>query len=66
MKKYYKWIVVACTIALFVTIVVASFYIYAPDSHQSQLKPGIAQNEIPDGVDTTVVFENVNVIPMDS
>jgi hypothetical protein len=47
-------------------IIMAAIYIYVPDTHKHWVKPGISQEEIPAGVNTSVVFKNVNVIPMDS
>jgi hypothetical protein len=35
-------------------------------THQSWVRPRISQKKISAGVNTTVVFVNVNVIPMDS
>ncbi len=67
MKTVLKWIGIAVVIvAALVIIALAVLYIYEPDLRSAWVKPGIAQGEIPPGVDTSVVFENVNVIPMDS
>jgi hypothetical protein len=65
LKTVLKWIGIAAVIALALGIIVyASFYIYDPGICWP--KPGIPQGKIPAGVDTSIVFENVNVIPMDS
>ena len=67
MRTVLKWIGIAAVIVVaLVIIAVAAIYIYMPDSHFAWVKPGIAQGKIPDGVETSVVFRNVNVIPMDS
>ncbi len=67
MKKVLKWIGIAAVfvVALFI-IAYLALYIYMPESSEGWVKSGITQEEIPAGVDTSVVFENVNVIPMDS
>ena len=65
MKTVLKWIGIAAVVALVLGIVVySSFYIYDPGICWP--KPGIPQGKIPAGVDTSIVFENVTVIPMDS
>ncbi len=67
MKIFLKWFgIVSVIIAALILIVEAARYIYEPQSHAGWVKPGIAQAEIPAGVDTPVVFENVTVIPMNS
>ena len=67
MKSVFKWIGIAAAIlVVLVIIILAAAYIYVPDLHKQWVKPGIAQRKIPAGVDTSVVFENVTVIPMDS
>ena len=67
MKTILKWIGIAAVIAAALAIIaLAVLYIYEPDLRSAWVKPGITQGEIPAGVDTSVVFENVNVIPMDS
>ena len=67
MKTVLKWIGIAAVVVVaLVIIVVAVAYIYNPRAHFAWVKPGIAQEKIPAGVDKSVVFENVNVIPMDS
>lgn len=65
--KALKWmgIVIGVLVALVIIAFVAR-HIYDPVTHQSWVKPGISQKEIPAGVNTSVVFVNVNVIPMDS
>jgi len=67
MNTVVKWIgaIVVIVVAL-VIIILAAAYIYVPDLHKQWVKPGIAQRKIPTGVDTSVVIENVTVIPMDS
>ena len=67
MKTVLKWIGIAAVIVVALVIIVAgALYIYVPDLHKQWVKPGISQEEIPAGVDTSVVFENVTIIPMDS
>ena len=67
MKNVLKWVGVAAVIVLaFVIVALAALYIYESDLRSAWVKPGIDQEEIPAGVDTPVVFENVTVIPMDS
>jgi len=67
MKTFLKWIGIAVVIvAALAIIALAVLYIYEPDLRSAWVKPGIPQGEIPTGVDTSVVFENVTVIPMDS
>ncbi len=67
MKTFLKWIGIALVIvAALAIIALAVLYIYEPDLRSAWVKPGIPQGEIPTGVDTSVVFENVTVIPMDS
>jgi hypothetical protein len=65
MKKALKWIGIAAAILVALGIIAyVALYIYDPGV--GWVKPGIAQEEIPAGVDTSVVIENVTVIPMDS
>ena len=65
--KVLKWIgIVAVVVLALVTFTYAALYIYMPESSEGWVKSGISQKEIPEGVDTSVVFENVTVIPMDS
>jgi hypothetical protein len=67
MKTVLKWIGIAAVIVVALVIIAAgALYIYEPDLRGGWVKTGIAQDEIPAGVDTSVVFENVTVIPMDS
>ena len=67
MKKAAKWLgIVIGVVVVLVIIILAAAYIYVPDLHKQWVKPGIAQRKIPTGVDTSVVIENVSVIPMDS
>ena len=63
MKKILKWFGLAVALVI---IVVVSMIIYRPETSESWVKPGIAQEKIPAGIETSVVFENVTVIPMDS
>ena len=58
-------IIVSVLLVLALIITVAE-YIYLPERHESQVKTGIAQEQLPSGIETAVVFEHVNVIPMDS
>jgi len=58
--------IAAVVLVALVIIVAAGIFIYVPDTHKQWVKSGITQKEIPASVDTSVVFENVNVIPMDS
>jgi imidazolonepropionase-like amidohydrolase len=65
--KALKW--VGIVIGVLVALVIIAFiarHIYDPVTHQSWVKPGISQKEIPAGVNKSVVFVNVTVIPMDS
>jgi cytosine/adenosine deaminase-related metal-dependent hydrolase len=65
--KFLKWIGIAAVVLVSLFVITYSvLYIYMPESSEGWIKPGISQKEIPDGVDTSVVFENVTVIPMDS
>jgi len=68
MKKVLKWIGIAT--AALITLTLLTFtvlYIFdSGDSREGAVKPGIAQEEIPVGVTTSVIFQNVNVVPMDS
>ena len=67
MKTVLKWIGIAVVIvAALAILALAGIYIYEPGFSGGWVKPGIRQEEIPAGVDATVVFENVTVIPMDS
>jgi len=67
MKTFLKWFGIAAVIVVsLLAIAYVAIYIYHPGSSAGWIKPGIAQKEIPAGVDTAVVFENVTVIPMDS
>ena len=65
MKTALKWIGTVAAIILALGIVAyIALTIYDPGL--GWVKPGIAQRRIPAGVETSVVFENVTVIPMDS
>jgi imidazolonepropionase-like amidohydrolase len=68
MKKIVKWI--GIVIGILVTLVIiaaAGLLIYDPGVRSAFVKPtGVPQRELPSGVTTTVVIENVTVIPMDS
>ena len=67
MKKIIKWIGIAVVIVLaFVIIAAIGIYINDPGIRSIMIKPGIPQRRLPSGVETTVVIENVTVIPMDS
>jgi cytosine/adenosine deaminase-related metal-dependent hydrolase len=69
MKKIMTWagIVIGSLVALAI-IAWPGLIIYAPDIHSAFLHtlPGVSQTKLPPGVTTTVVIENVTVIPMDS
>jgi hypothetical protein len=65
MKKILKWI--GFTAVGFVVLGIIGYLalnIYDPGL--AWVKPGIPQRKIPTGVDTTVIFNNVNVISMES
>jgi hypothetical protein len=47
-------------------IVAGNQLFYDPRSRQGWVKEGISQDEIPEGIDTPVVFTNISVIPMDT
>ena len=68
MKKVLKWIGIAA--AALISLALLTFtvlYIYdSGDFREGAVKPGIAQEEIPVGVTTSVIFQNVNIVPMDS
>jgi len=67
MKKTLKWIgYVAASLVVLGIIGYLGLYIYDPGICWP--KPGISQAKIPTGVgtETSVVFKNVNIIPMDS
>ncbi|UCF28947.1 MAG: amidohydrolase family protein [Chloroflexota bacterium] len=67
MKSVIKWIGIAVAILVALGIIAyVAIYIYDPGSSAGWVKPGIAQEEIPAGVGTSVAFQNVTVIPMDS
>ena len=67
MMKALKWVgIVSGVLVAFVIIALAGIHIYDPESRESWVKPGIAQEEIPAGIEASVVFENVTVIPMDN
>jgi len=65
MKKTLNWIGVAA-VSLVVLGIIGYLALYIYDPGLAWVKPGIPQRKIPAGVDTAVVFENVNVVPMDS
>jgi hypothetical protein len=68
MKKVLRWIGIAAA-ALFTLALITFSVLYIYDSgdfREGAVKPGIAQEEIPVGVTTSVVFQNVNVVPMDN
>ena len=58
MKKAQKWIRIAAVFVFgFIIIALAALYIYEPGLRNSWVKPGIAQEKIPSGIETSVVFE---------
>ena len=62
-----KWFGIMAVIAgVIFGMVTAGDYLFDPGNRKTWVKPGISQEEIPAGIDTTVAFENVTVIPMDS
>jgi cytosine/adenosine deaminase-related metal-dependent hydrolase len=65
MKKALKWIGIVVALA---SIAWIGLIIYSPDVHSAfmHILPGVPQRKLPSGVTTTVVIENVTVIPMDS
>ena len=65
MKKAFKWIGIAAA-SLVVLGIIGYLALIIYDPGLAWVKPGISQTKIPAGVDTAVVFENVNLIPMDS
>jgi imidazolonepropionase-like amidohydrolase len=66
MKTVLKWIGIAAAIlVVLVALIGATRYIYEPRTHAGWIKPGIPHRKLPAGVNTTVAFENVSVIPMD-
>jgi imidazolonepropionase-like amidohydrolase len=67
MKKALTWVgILSGALVALVVITLLGIYIYDLGSRESWVKPGIAQEDIPAGIETSVVFENVSVIPMDS
>lgn len=65
MKKALKWIGIAA-VSLVVLGIIGYLALTIYDPGLAWVKPGIPQRKIPAGVDTTAIFENVTVIPMDS
>lgn len=66
-SKGLKWFGITLIIAgVIFGMVMAGNYLFDPSNRKAWVKPGIAQEEIPPGIDTTVAFTNVTVIPMDS
>ena len=67
MSTVLRWFAIAAIVVIaLVSIAVAGLFVYEPDLRATWVKPGIAQEDIPAGVNASIVFENVNVIPMDS
>jgi hypothetical protein len=69
MKKIIKWIGFAAVILVALVIIAwIGLIIYDPGVHSAFMHtlPGVPQRKLPSGVTTTVVIENVTVIPMDS
>ena len=66
MKKALKWIgIVVGALVAFVLISAIGIYINDYGVRRGFPRPGVSQSRIPAGVTTTLVFENVTVIPMD-
>lgn len=65
MKKILKWIGITA-VSLIILGIIGYLALNIYDPGLAWVKPGIPQRKIPSGVDTTIVFENVSVIPMDS
>jgi imidazolonepropionase-like amidohydrolase len=65
MKKALKWFGIIIALAI---IAWTGLIIFSPDVHSAfmHILPGVPQRELPSGVTTTIVIENVTVIPMDS
>ena len=61
-----KWLVIVAILAgIIIGMISAGNYIFDdPHNRQAWVKPGISQDEIPAGIYGSIVFENVNVIPM--
>ena len=67
MKKILKWLgIVVGALVAFVLIAAVGVYINSYGVRRGFPRPGVSQSRIPAGVTTTLVFENVTVIPMDS
>lgn len=65
MNKVLKWIGIVVALAIIAWI---GLIIYSPDVHSAFMHtlPGVPQRKLPSGVTSTIVIENVTVIPMDS
>lgn len=61
-----KWLVIVAILAgIIIGMISAGNYIFDdPHNRQAWVKPGISQDEIPAGIYGSIVFKNVNVIPM--
>ena len=69
MKKALKWMgVVIGSLVTLAIIAWIGLIIYDPGVHSAFMHnlPGVPQRKLPTGVTTTIAFENVTVIPMDS
>jgi len=69
MKKIMKWI--GIVIGSMVTLAIIAWIglmIFSPDVRSAfmPILPGVTQKQLPSGVTTTVVIDNVTVIPMDT
>ena len=69
MNKLLKFtgVVIGSLVALAI-IAWIGLIIFSPDVHSAfmHILPGVPQKQLPSGVTTSVVLDNVNVIPMDS
>jgi hypothetical protein len=67
MKKALKWVGIAIiTILALVIIMVTGIFIYDTGITAGWNKSGVPQRILPSGVNSTVAFNDVSVIPMDS
>lgn len=67
LKKFLKWLsIIGASLVVLFLIVLLALPFYMPDSSRGWIKLGIDKEEVPEGINSSVVFENVTVIPMDS
>ena len=65
MEKTLKWIGIAAACLILLGLIgFLALYVYDPGL--AWVKPRISQGNIPAGLETTIVIEDVTVIPMDS